>query len=148
MHWFTFRSVQHEKKFRQSCSGTRFNRLITVVSMSTIWRDTGLKIMVVLSFWSLSETSGLALSLPWDVFPTTVQLWGFSASQCGRSYHYFYRTNVQWRAIRQEGIHTCNYTDTPSQEVNSTCIDFNARIWLLFCPSAPSISRPAPTSVF
>ena len=41
MHCFTFRSVQHEK-VRLSCSGTRFNRLITFVCMSTIWRETGL----------------------------------------------------------------------------------------------------------
>ena len=37
MHCFTFHSVEHEK-VRLSCFGTRFNRLITFVCMSTILR--------------------------------------------------------------------------------------------------------------
>ena len=39
--------VPYSTKVRLSCSGTRFNRLITVVRMSTIWRETGLAHIII-----------------------------------------------------------------------------------------------------
>ena len=106
MDWFTFRSVQHEirwetlpirlhfvlcctKKVGQSCSGTRFNRWITFVGMSTIWCETRL-VLPQLGLRVFCHIVVMFCVLLWAcIWHRVIRPWnclafGYSLSECKR----------------------------------------------------------------